>query len=219
MIEKKCTECGASFELEETLSRWVRLCQPCSDKGRKASQERQRLEDEQKRWRYFQSICPPAYQQIERIKLPSPERLDAVLAWKFNPQGVLLHGPTGLGKSRCAWALLAREYMGGRSVAAIDSMAGLEYAAAYSRSAESVYEWVCELIKVKLLLMDDVFKNKLTDSFEGVIFTIIDQRAQFLRPTVVTCNDTGDTLTARMSEDRAQPMLRRLSEHCQSIPF
>ena len=174
---------------------------------------------QERRWSRLKQICPPAYLKINRSMLPIPSKLDDVMAWKIGAQGLLLHGGTGQGKSRCAWALLAREHMDGVSIAAIDSMAGVRYAANYSISPTYVCEWMEELIAVKILLMDDIFKNKLTDSFEGAVFTIIDQRAQSLRPTIVTCNDSGTSLVSRMSEDRGEPLLRRLREHCMIIKF
>ena len=148
-----------------------------------------------------------------------PEKLDAVLKWSFSSTGLLLHGGTGLGKSRCAWALMEREYMAGKSIASADALAGLEYAAMYAESAAEVYEWASALINADILLLDDLFKNKLTDSFEGVIFAVIDRRAQWLRPTIITCNDSGRTLTDRMSEDRGEPLVRRLKENCTAIHF
>ena len=67
--------------------------------------------------------------------------------------------------------------------------------------------------------MDDIFKVKLTDSFENAIFTIIDQRINNLRPIIATMNDVGATLAARMSPDRGGPIVRRLREACQIVVF
>ena len=67
--------------------------------------------------------------------------------------------------------------------------------------------------------MDDIFKVKLTDSFENAIFTIIDQRINNLRPIIATTNDVGSTLAGRMSQDRGEPIVRRLREACKAIVF
>jgi hypothetical protein len=36
---------------------------------------------------------------------------------------------------------------------------------------------------------------------------------------IVTTNDTGRTLRTRLTEDRADPLLRRLREHCEAVVF
>ena len=167
----------------------------------------------------WQAICPRDYRTIDRKRLPAADKLDGVLDWEYGAMGLMLYGPTGRGKTRAAWALMEKLFFAGRSVRALDSMAGLRYAALYARGAELVEVWIDELISVDVLLLDDVFKNKLTDSFEGVIFTLIDQRIAAQLPTILTSNDTGETLKGRVTVDRSAPLLRRLREHCIQIHF
>jgi DNA replication protein DnaC len=213
--ERECYACGKKFTVPDLNHYYQKKCPDCQEKD-SIRQREDAVTQRKERW---MSLCPPDYRSIDRSRIPFPDKLDAVLEWKYQPKGLLLHGGTGTGKTRCAWALLEKMVMKGFRVSVMDSMAGLKYASLYSQGAEMVEVWADKVIGMDILLLDDVFKNKLTDSFEGVIFTIIDQRIQSQRPTIVTSNDTGDTLAARMTSDRAQPLLRRLRECCQTIHF
>lgn len=219
-IEKQCVECQKDFTLPNNVfANYINRCEPCRlvKEEREASLQSKTAADA--RLNQWNSICPIDYRDIDATKFPDPLKLQSVLKWEFGPRGLVLHGETGRGKTRCAWALLAREHGYSRSAAALDSMAGLDYAAKYSDSPKVVKTWLDGLIAVDVLLLDDVFKNKLTDSFEGVIFTLVDQRIQHQKPTLLTSNDTGDTLAGRMTQDRSAPLLRRLREHCESVRF
>lgn len=165
------------------------------------------------------AICPAIFRDTELAKLPCPSALQDLVKWKYGPTGLVLHGASGKGKSRCAWLLLETQFKAGKKFKVLDSMAGLKYASKFSESAAKVESWIEDLIATDILFMDDVFKNKLTDSFEGVIFTLLDQRIQRALPTILTSNDTGKTLAGRMTEDRAEPLVRRMREHSQMIHF
>src|SRR5262249_9172509 len=137
------------------------------------------------RWRV---ICPPGFLDSDPGRLPQPEKLKDALEWRYGPQGLLLHGPTGSGKSRVAWLVLKREWEAGRTVASLDSLSGLTYASKYSESAQEVGRWIDRLCGIDLLLLDDVFKAKLTDSFEGSLFAVINRRTERKLPLLVTLN-------------------------------
>ena len=219
-VTKSCYVCGHSFETRAgPMAQYVKTCQPCLDKQGDEDRARHKREEEERRQLEWLSLCPKDYLTITQDKLPIPGKLDEILRWEFGPKGLVLFGDTGRGKTRCAWALLAREHASGRTVASLDSMAGLEYAALYAESAKLVKKWADKLIFSDILILDDIFKVKLTDSFEGAVFTLVDQRIQNQRPTFVTSNDTGATLAARMTQDRGNPLLRRLREHCIQINF
>lgn len=213
------TEAEQVFQrMRETIEKHCGACGRELAKGEKCPDCEKRLNEEhEKNWKSF---CPLDYRVCDQQRLPKPEKLEEVLKWEMGSTGLVLHGDTGTGKTRCAWALLRKLHDQKKWwLGAIDSMAGLRYASKYSRDACEVERWVERLIKRDVLLMDDIFKNKLTESFEGVLFTIIDQRVQNQKPTILTSNDTGETLIARMTEDRGAPLLRRLREHCTQINF
>lgn len=220
MVKKECWRCGNTFQTAAgPMAMYAKTCQTCIDLESEQAYEKKKQDEIAYRQIQWHKFCPPDYLICDRSKLPTPEKLDEVLTWEFGPKGMVLFGDTGRGKTRCAWQILRRELFSGRTIACMDSSAGLGYAALYSESANMVKKWFDKIVSIDLLLLDDVFKNKLTDSFEGIIFTLVDQRIQHHRPTIITSNDTGATLAGRMTQDRANPLLRRLREHCIQINF
>lgn len=222
--ERLCQKCGQLFTpaCPTKLAEFIHVCPACSE--RQAVEDGQRLAarvqaagaNRRGRW---EDLCPQSNRETLPHKLPRPLLLQRVLTWQFGPRGLVLHGETGLGKTRCAWLLVKREWETGRKFRALDCTAAFNYGALFGESAAAAACWVDQLITVDLLLLDDVFKVKLTDSFEQALFAIIAKRGEWNRPIIATLNDTGDSLRERMSPDRAVPMIRRLRENCDAVAF
>ena len=217
-VSQPCAACGEAFELPNAwLAARVKFCCACAEQRARAARDasaRQWAEERAADWRH---VCPAAFQATDPARLPRPEFLSRVLEWRYGARGLLLHGRTGLGKSHCAWSLAKREFMAGREVLALTCGVAEDFQAAVARfDAE---RWVRRHSRVKLLLLDDVFKARLTDALEHAIYTIIATRCDQELPMIVTTNDTGKTLKARLSVDRAEPLLRRLREHCEAVAF
>jgi len=75
---------------------------------------------------------------------------------------------------------------------------------------------VCQ---AELVFFDDLGKCKLTENVEASLFEVIEQRTSWKRPTIVTTNDTGESLKARMTENRGNPLVERLKEFFQVVEF
>lgn len=165
-------------------------------------------------------VCPPEFRELDRARHPLPHKLEEVLAWQYGRRGLLLHGETGTGKTRAGWWLGRREFMAGRSFEGISAQAlDVELPARFAESAASAAKLVIRWTTVKLLLLDDPFKARLSDRVEQTLFELIDTRGARCLPTIVTCNDTRDMLLARMSSDRGVAFVRRLDDYCQKIAF
>ena len=220
-MKKICTQCGAEFEREaivcfekvfESLP-----CQKCMDENGKVRRLEREKQDQEKRMIDWLRICPPAFRETEMEKLPKKSVTDHALKWEFGRRGIVLFGPTRSGKTRTAWLLLKKMHMQGKRIMVMDSMSGFEYGAVFAHG--SPLDWVNERVGCELLFMDDVFKVKLTDSFEAALFAIIDKRMNFRRPIIATLNDTGETLAARMTDDRGNAFIARLKEMCDTVVF
>jgi len=73
--------------------------------------------------------------------------------------------------------------------------------------------------KSPLVFFDDLGKCKLTENVEANLFEVVEQRTAWERPTIVTTNDTGESLKARMSENRGAPLVERIKEFFQVVEF
>ena len=216
-----CEQCGTTFQLPSfrLASKFVKICVDCSEKQIESEREEQMKLAEVQRFDNWKLICPAAFLDTKAPQLPSPTKLDKVMKWKFGPRGLMLHGRSGAGKSRCAWELMKREWKAGRTISAIDSMFSFTYSKKYSQSPADVVQWMDRLMARDILLMDDVMKSKLTDSLENALFTVVNHRCSNNLPIIITTNDTPDTFKERMSEDRSDAMIRRLKEYCEPIAF
>lgn len=218
--DKICRECGKPFLCDfPGIARFVHVCPDCSERHAAQGQQRAVVDASAARRTRWQSVCPPAYLATVPARLPLPHKLADVLAWRYGAHGLMLHGDTGLGKSRCAWLLMRREFIAFRSIRVLDCAAGIKYAAKFGDSTKAAAQWIDAACETDLLLLDDVFKAKLTDSFESALFAIIALRGEAGLPIVVTGNDDPHTLAARMTHDRSGPLIRRLAEMTMPIAF
>lgn len=218
---RNCCACGHPVQLEDNSPRWRELdirCDGCQKSADKEAGEISARKLEESRDALLSTI-PSAFRNTERARLPHPEKLDAALQWKFGPMGLLLYGPTGCGKSRVAWEVAKREVMRGRKVKCVSSFELSRYPSLFMADSGAATAFADELAGVELLMLDDVFKAKQTERVEELLFAVLDERGQWERPCIVTLNDTGDTLTARLSSDRGPALIRRIREYCQGIKF
>ena len=217
-VRKTCARCGQAFTVPGVfLAKLVLNCPACYDTHQREEAARAAAELRAARRATWETICPPEFRATDPAKLPQPELYRRVMAWSFGPRGLILLGPTGAGKSRCAWALLEREHMAGRRVGVLNHMIALEYQRQFGGPMGSVARWAEPFLRVDLLLLDDVFKARLSDGLEQLLFTITATRCEKQLPIILTTNDTSASLSQRLSADRAEPLLRRLREHCEVV--
>ncbi len=216
-----CKGCGTVFicQASEYIAKFVKFCSECSDRQASIDQARAIQASLATQQGQGAAFVPATFRDTVPHKLPRPERLQRVLRWQFGAKGLVMHGPTGSGKSRCLWELLKRERNLGRRVRVLDHGSSYDYAGMYAKDTAAASQWVQVHSTIDLLALDDVFKAKLTDSFEQALFTIVSTRTERGLPMVVTCNDVGDSIAARMSPDRGPAFVRRLREFCDAISF
>ena len=220
---KICRLCQKEFEIgvpvSSAIAKFVTVCPECSEERAIKNGEDLKASNRHIQEENWKLICPPVFQGTQAHLLPSPTKLQKVLQWQYGPQGLILFGKTGFGKSRCAWELAKREFMAGKSVSRVDASSGYDYASMFSTSAQNAANWIRKRSASDLLLMDDVFKVKLTESFEQAIFAIVNARVESKLPIITTCNDTSTTLKDRVSQDRGGALLRRLTDFASTVSF
>jgi len=168
----------------------------------------------------FSKICPPLYQATEVGRLPQ-RQLGLAMAWQYGPRGLILLGETGVGKTRAAWMLLKRVLVEDKKEHAFlwfDAI-GFGHAIAKHYRLEDAEDWLARVAAIPLLFFDDLGKLKLTERAEVELFGVIEKRCAAELPLIVTTNDTGDSLAARMTDIRGPAMIRRLREFCEPIHF
>ena len=71
--------------------------------------------------------------------------------------------------------------------------------------------------RTEILFLDDIGKEKYTERVESEFYDLIETRTSNLRPTLWTTNASASQLSAMMSADRGEPVLRRLKEFTEIV--
>ena len=224
----KTCQCGAEFDArsvfiggKEVFSQ--KLCPACIDAKNADADAEQKQKAFAAKTESWNRICPPLYQ------LTNPEHpainqkaLCAALQWQNNMDGagVCFIGPSGLCKTRIMLLLAKRLHFEGVGVFFISSTrlawAFQNQFGADQRNGEA-RDSIASAHKIPVLFLDDVGKEKFTETVERDFYDLIEQRTSHLRPTHWTANANGAQLEAMMSSDRGGAIMRRLREFSEPI--
>jgi DNA replication protein DnaC len=149
-----------------------------------------------------------------------------VRAWQPNSQGrgILLTGPTGLGKSRAFWSLLHRLMVHeGHEVeiwSAADLFRELQIQVNYGRDDSA--RWLRRRAEAPILAIDDLGQQAIlsarADWAGAAFFDLIDKRMGHRRPMIITTNLTARDIAGGHGL-RGDPLLRRLLDACEVVKF
>ncbi len=167
----------------------------------------------------FKKYCPPLYFNTDLALLSQQSRDIIATPYPKDGNGVMLVGKTRTGKTRTAW-MLAREWFCSADRSLIWFNGGsFGRAVADNYGNHRAEEWHKELYEVPILLLDDIFKHRLTDAVQDALFSVVEDRMAYLRPTLLTLNNDGGGLSGAVSADMVAPLLERLMESCRVFRF
>jgi DNA replication protein DnaC len=196
----------------------------CADQRRASQYREERAEKEATARASLEAgwlkICPEEFRQDLDFSKCSRINLQRVLQWQFGKKGLLIHGLSGLCKTRFTFQLLNREYFGGRTVKAISHTTFRQHATALaSEDAGKLCRFMAALCGADILFLDDLGKGTFTNASEEALCEVIDVRTSKNRPIFYTCNSSLESLALRLSPERGAPMMRRITEHVEPIKF
>lgn len=222
---KPCQDCFDSVEVaimfigDRKLDFPV-LCESCGKKRQEESDRHEAQLREDARRNSFEAICPPLYRETDLKRIYGPFS-DAVQNWKYGPQGLLLQGQAGTGKTRAAWWLIKREMMVGRKCHGISCTEFAKLAGEQwhddSKQRSHAEETMDLCRSTKILFLDDLGKQKMTERAELELYDVLEQRTNSMLPTIITTNATSTQLLSMLSQDRGNPILRRIRDFCDIV--
>jgi hypothetical protein len=177
-------------------------------------------QDLNERFELWQKICPDEFKQAIDFQRCARELYNLVMAWTYSGRGIIASGRTGRCKTRFLFKLCEREFFAGRSVEYVrhpdfrEKVSRLAY-----DDATKLYHYTKKFLTADIVFFDDLGKGRITAASEEAIESLINARTIAGLPIFFTTNDGDESLQARLSEDRGEPMLRRILDFCEPIDF
>lgn len=229
-----CPLCGKQHEVvtlagfRETFANCV--CDDCEAKHKAELDEREHAEVKMRRRHQLQSQfaaisrhAQALVREVRRDLLPDAAAFDRVQSWRYGTGeecSLMLCGGTGVGKSRALWALVRRLMVEDGLEVWWQNMD--EFAADAIDAARTGREkaWVDSLVRVPVLVLDDLGKERLTPAPEGMLFSVVRQRCDREVPMLVSTQFQPDKLEQRFSlAETGTALVRRLGEYSQMVVF
>lgn len=196
------------------------LCEDCDLRRIEMLKQEQALLEQQRRQEAFHTLCPPLYRESDPQRIPAPF-LRECEAWEVSPMGLGFVGIAGTGKTRAAWMLLKRLHFSGVRVFGITATAFAKACADQwhddPQAKGMAEDTLTRCRRTKVLLLDDLGKNKMTERAELELFDLLEHRTSHELPAIWTANAGRETLKQMLSSDRGEPILRRLAEFTKII--
>lgn len=195
-----CPNCGAGYDPDSKEPTVFKLCLPCAIVKNRVN-------------------IPKQFCATDVSRLPSAQHAE-VIRWRLNEEsgrGLVLVGPSGVGKTRCMWELV--KALAGVEVKIFSCVQfGQELSVHYRE--ETAEEWLVQLgSKTPVLMLDDLGKLKMTERVEAELFGIIDSRYANMLPIIATTQITPADLTDSAGSSRGAAMVRRLIDSCDIVQF
>jgi DNA replication protein DnaC len=220
------THAGGCWDCQDTGLRYGALNTPCDCGAGRAILSRRRADAFATLW--SAAHIPPRARTFSLDTFPSPQIGAYAKAREFlgrwdsdgGTSGLVLTGDYSKGKTGLMIALaraIAEDLFATtpyriRFMPSVELMQALRPTDGRSGDAEreSLFR---DLLRVRLLLLDDIGKDKPTDWVHDRLFTLINHRTSHLLPTFVTTNYALDDLAPRVGEG----VVDRLVEACEVI--
>ena len=167
----------------------------------------------------WRKICPPDYDATDPARIPAAMQNAAMPLDMDNGRGIFLFGKPATYKTRTIWLKLAKEFTLGKKIQHLSPHDFALKASWAMCNAEEGNAWLTSLIDTPdILFLDDVFKNRITEAQEFVLFSLVEGRMARRKPMCFTSNTHFTDIPTRLTEAgqkvRADALMRRLDESC-----
>ena len=136
--------------------------------------------------------------------------------------GLYFHGPVGTGKTYLACSIAKRlcdSLVNVRLTKTLGVLSDLK--ATFGSSGATEDDVFNSLAKCQVLIIDDLGKEAPSEWVLSVLFRVIDDRSESLKPIIVTSNycksDLAERLAGGGAEDTAVAIVSRLEEMCRTV--
>jgi DNA replication protein DnaC len=211
-ITSTCEHCGCRFAGIVIWGTPQRVCESCTEQYL-AKQGQGASEDARKH--AFRSTMPPLFHDSDPKRLPGIIT-DAVASYQYGPRGLAFVGEAGSGKTRGMYLLLERLATAGHRVEFITATDITRYSAEKFSNEPGIEAAANSKLRAirraDALLIDDLGKGRATPTAEETLYDVLNYRTESMLPTFWTSNAGSNDLHRMFSADRADALLRRLTD-------
>lgn len=211
-VETESGDGGEFFGFLTRLAGTQAACQPCGElheaqmrKETAERQEREQRERELARESRFTDVVGRKYRgcSLDTFQVSTSSQAAALKAardFAASPAGFLyLHGKPGVGKTHLAIGVF-REHQDRAAFWSVPEL--LLHLRSQISQAASELEAIDPLLRVSLLILDDLGAEKITDWVRQAFYVVISRRERDELPTVITSNLSLGEIEARVGDDR-----------------
>jgi DNA replication protein DnaC len=229
----KCETCGVAIDQWDIMGVvYPRHCEAHENSAMSASVAKAKEAERERRRMNARRVIPDLYQELCRahcadypaaawadIKRWEPAADDAGIAKGW---GLIVSGETGKFKSTMVCHHVTNIHIRtGYSIAFL-SVPEFETVQRLAWSGTDDEKIAARLQlkaarSARILILDDLGKESATDQIEREIHSLISKRLDGLRPTIITLNASAEGYAARLSPERAAPLMRRLTDYNRHI--
>jgi DNA replication protein DnaC len=166
-------------------------CDNCVENDQRASQI---AEDERKQQEMVDRVkrsIPPAYASLSFDTIESKaNQSEAVEAAKNIEHFLFLYGETGTGKTMIAYCTARKWILEGHKVCVVKAIDMFnQIRSGFSDNSKTDADEIRRFYsEVPYLVLDDLGSEKHNEWVEEIIYKLIDDRRDYLRPTIITSN-------------------------------
>ena len=222
VLDRECPKCGGVEKWDAiSISAMQNLvCEKCLleyQRGQSNPEQIKKIAEK------VESLIPPLYRETDRGKLEKEHsflQVSEAMAWEQTEKGkgLVLVGQTRAGKTRTLCLLMEKLIYQGKSIKAYFHGGFYDELVEVIRSDKTFRKWKAEIVKTDILIIDDLFSEKLTERGEASLFEIIDARICYHKPTLLTTQVTRNIAKKRFhSVERYNAFFARITEFFQVI--
>lgn len=229
VLDTHCSFCGKELDNSANLIRYMNGSGFCNSFCEQSylewgTEKNLKLQIEE----VIEKLISPYHRDVDLRRLCCEDStIQRVTRWQPSMRSLLLFGDSGAGKTMLASYIIKKciehhKYgLEGKPIIRTYYSGELECAIldSFSKSASNFAKLVNEISTAKLVLIDDLGKEKNTERFENALFNIIDARTRNLLPTIITTNDVGKTFEEKFIDKlNFQAFYRRLNDFFDKVP-
>jgi hypothetical protein len=214
----RCRVCNISMGIHLDAEHPATVCDRCEPMVVAHYAGSQAVVSPSPRW---DAECPALYKDIiqGRIQPPTADvaRINAIAKWRperGGKSGLVITGDTGVGKTIAVWSLALQLDM---LPCNWSVWSAVEIARELAKHAKNL-EAAIHLWKIKVLMIDDLGKERITPAASSLLWELIDRRYSAQVPTIITTRFRGQEFADRFAEPTlGADIRRRINDTCKVV--